>query len=295
LKRTTRTVLFFLFFLTLLSLSPQGPQAQSSQETLDQYISDLRRNPRDYALREIIINHVRAMTPAPVVSEEAERYMARGTAAVKNAKNVNDFKDAVNEFEKATLAAPWLAGAYYNLGFSQDKAGMYAEAIKSFKLYLLAAPNASDARAVKTLIYEIEYRQEKKEKESSPQAVAKRTEEKSAAFLRSLDGAVFSANLNVGCYGEYHSVEIQGNEVVFRSRVNRSTCPDQVHTRLGYEDKPWRGTIGIISLGHYSVRKENPLPWQFNEFKVSEDGRTLRIIRNGSEKQFSENPYYRER
>ncbi len=159
--RMTRTFMFFLFFLALLSLSPQVLLAQSPQETLNQYISDLQKNPNDNALREKIIRHAQTMSPAPAVPEEAERYMARGTAAVKNAKDANDFRDAVNEFEKATLAAPWLASAYYNLGIARDKAGQYADAIKSLKLYLLAAPNAPDIKAVKNLVYEIEYKQEK--------------------------------------------------------------------------------------------------------------------------------------
>jgi len=148
-------------FLILFCISVSTAHAQTPQQTLTQYLSDLQKNPNDYALREKIIKHVQTMRPAPAIPEEAERYMARGAAAVKGAKDTNDFKDAVRELEKATLAAPWLANAYYNLGFAQDKAGLYADAIKNLRLYLLAAPNAADAKKVKELIYEIEYRQEK--------------------------------------------------------------------------------------------------------------------------------------
>ena len=98
--------------------------------------------------------------------------MARGLAAVKGAQNKQDFLDAAAEFERASLAAPWLPAAYYNLGITQDKAGKYREAMQNLKLYLLAAPDASDAKAVKGLIYEIEYRQEKAAKASSPAAIA---------------------------------------------------------------------------------------------------------------------------
>jgi tetratricopeptide (TPR) repeat protein len=150
-------LLVFMLILVCMSAS----HAQTPQQTLTQYFSDLQKNPNDYALRERIIRHVQTMRPAPAIPEEAERYMARGAAAVKGAKDTNDFKDAVRELEKATLAAPWLANAYYNLGFAQDKAGLYADAIKNLRLYLLAAPNAADAKKVKELIYEIEYRQEK--------------------------------------------------------------------------------------------------------------------------------------
>jgi tetratricopeptide (TPR) repeat protein len=156
----------------LLGLSVSISQAQSPQQTLNQYISDLQKNPNDYALREKIIRHVQTMKPAPAVPREAERFMNRGAAAAKSAKDANDFKDAVAEFEKATLSAPWMANAYYNLGVAQDKAGMYSSAIRSLKLYLIAAPNAPDAKNVEKLIDEIEYRQEKAAKEPSRLAVA---------------------------------------------------------------------------------------------------------------------------
>ena len=154
----------------LLGLSVSISQAQSPQQTLNQYISDLQKNPNDYALREKIIKHVQTMKPAPAIPRDAERFMNRGAAAAKSAKDANDFKDAVVEFEKATLAAPWMANAYYNLGVAQDKAGMYSNAIRSLKLYLVAAPNAPDAKNVEKLIDEIEYRQEKAAKEPSRQA-----------------------------------------------------------------------------------------------------------------------------
>jgi len=55
-----------IFFL-LLGISVSIAQAQSPQETLNQYISDLQKNPTDYALREKIIKHVQTMKPAPAI------------------------------------------------------------------------------------------------------------------------------------------------------------------------------------------------------------------------------------
>jgi tetratricopeptide (TPR) repeat protein len=160
-----RKIFFSVLMLMLLITIISNVHAQTPQETLAQYISDLQKNPNDNAMREKIIRHVQTMSPAPAVPEETERFMARGTAATKNAKDANDFKDAVKEFEKATLSAPWLSSAYYNLGIARDKAGMYADATTSLKLYLLASPNAIDAKPVKNLIYEIEYKQEKAAKD----------------------------------------------------------------------------------------------------------------------------------
>ena len=156
--------------LMVIASFPAHAQSANPQQTLNQYIADLQKNPNDFALREKIIRHVQGMKPAPAIPRDAERFMNRGAAAAKSAKDANDFKDAVAEFEKATLAAPWMANAYYNLGVAQDKAGMYSNAIRSLKLYLVAAPNAPDAKNVEKLIDEIEYRQEKAAKEPSRQA-----------------------------------------------------------------------------------------------------------------------------
>ena len=159
-----------------------------SQQTLNQYVADLQKNPNDYALREKIIKHVQTMKPAPAIPREAERFMNRGAAAAKSAKDANDFKDAVAEFEKATLSAPWMANAYYNLGVAQDKAGMYSSAIRSLKLYLAAAPNAPDAKSVEKLIDEIEYRQERAVKETSPVAIAAKKQKEYEDWLKKIDG-----------------------------------------------------------------------------------------------------------
>jgi tetratricopeptide (TPR) repeat protein len=142
-------------------------QASNPEETLIQYIADLQQNPDDTALREKIIKLAMKLDPAPSVPEEAKRFMARGIAAIKGAKETGDFAEAVAEFQKAALAAPWLANVYNNLGIAQDKAGQYAEAIRSLRLYLLAAPAANDAEEVKSLIYEIEYLEEKAARQSS--------------------------------------------------------------------------------------------------------------------------------
>jgi tetratricopeptide (TPR) repeat protein len=187
-KRQTRRLLSAIFFLLLcVSIA----QAQTPQATLNQYVSDLQKNPNDYALREKIIKHVQAMRPAPAIPEEAKRYMARGKTAFKDAKQAADFNDAAEEFKKALLHAPWLAEGYYNLGIVQNKAGQYGAAMENLKLYVLAAPNAPDVEKVKELIYEIEYRKEKAAKESRPEAVAANKQDAYEIWIKNLDGARF--------------------------------------------------------------------------------------------------------
>lgn len=213
-------LLIFMLVFSMVSFS----YAQTPQETLNQYISDLQKNPNDNLLREKIIKHVQTMEPKPAVPEEAERFMARGSAAIKNAKDINDFKDAVKEFGKAALASPWLASVYYNLGIAQDKAGMYVDAIKSLKLYLLANPNASDAKAVKNLIYEIEYKQEKASKESSPVAIAEKKQNEYESWLKKLDGSRYKV-CNEYNLAECYYIEIRGKSVFYKDYYTSEQGP----------------------------------------------------------------------
>jgi len=102
--------------------------------------------------------------PAPVQAEippEAKKYMARGEAAVEEAKNISDYKEAAEEFKKAVNAAPRYPEAHYNLGVAQEGAGLYSEAIRSFKQYMKLAPDASDTEEVQAKIFKLEYKTEK--------------------------------------------------------------------------------------------------------------------------------------
>jgi len=150
----------FVLIIAVISTA----DAQTAQETLNQYIADLQKNPNGNALREKIIRHVQTMKSVPAIPAEAQRYMARGQAAVEDAKSKHDYSEASKEFQKAVNTAPWWADAYYNLGITHEKAEQYPESIISLKFYMLAAPNAQDLQAVNTKIFKLEYRMEKASK-----------------------------------------------------------------------------------------------------------------------------------
>jgi len=101
-----------------------------------------------------------SVTLAGAVSEEAQRYMARGMAAVEMAKTPKGYKRAVREFEQAAKLAPNWPDVYFNLGSVQAKAENYGEAMRNYKRYLELAPNAPDAAKVREEIYKLEYRAE---------------------------------------------------------------------------------------------------------------------------------------
>ncbi len=145
-----------LFSLLAPALPASATTKTAAGDAFVRDVENLKKNPADNALREKIIKSALGMKSAPAVPEEAERNMARGTAFAQKAADAAGYKRAIAEFEAASNAAPWLAIAYYDLGVVQEKAGLYQEAIKSLKFYLLASPNAKNAREVKNKIYALE-------------------------------------------------------------------------------------------------------------------------------------------
>ena len=161
--RPRRSVLFFaaLMVLAALFMGAATAQAQSAQQTLNQYVSDLQKNPNDYALREKIIRHVQTMRPMPKIPDKVIEYEGAAEYAFKNAKKESDYLDAAKEYEKVLLIAPWRAEAYYNCGVAYEKAGKFENAIASYKLYLVALPDAKDRDAVQKRIGGLKYAQAK--------------------------------------------------------------------------------------------------------------------------------------
>ncbi|MCX5705787.1 MAG: tetratricopeptide repeat protein [Candidatus Omnitrophica bacterium] len=101
-----------------------------------------------------------SVTLAETVPEEAQRYMARGSAAVEMVKTPKDYERAVREFEQAAKLAPNWPDVYFSLGSVQAKAGNYGEAMRYYKRYLELAPKAPNAAKIREEIYKFEYRVE---------------------------------------------------------------------------------------------------------------------------------------
>ena len=56
---------FLAFMLTFVLITTTHAQSANPQQTLNQYISDLQKNPNETALREKIIKLVQIIKPAP--------------------------------------------------------------------------------------------------------------------------------------------------------------------------------------------------------------------------------------
>jgi len=273
----TASLIFILIFV-LMSVA----LAQSPQQTLTQYIADLQKNPNDNILRERIIKHVQTMRPAPAIPEEARKRLDRGMAAAESAKNENDYKDAIEEFQKAVTIAPWLGIAYRNLAIVQDKAGQYPQALQNLRLFLLTSPPAADAEAAKTLMNKIEYRQEKAAKESSPQAMAAKEENKAEEYFKRIKGAKYTKHLDLGSWAETKSVDIYSNRIDLgstttrisdRREVPRNTPPVgayQVQWPCPITNKKMQGNDLVIEVGGNNC-------WGVQSYTVSDDGATVTV------------------
>jgi tetratricopeptide (TPR) repeat protein len=143
-------------------------QANQAGAALEQYIrafSDLppKFPPPDLKQRvqERIVKAAGRMNPPAPIPEEASRHFAYALAAIDEGKNTHDLSkldDAISQLEKTLQIAPWATQAYYNLGYVFEMRERYADSLRNFKLYLLAAPNAPDADAVQQKIYQLEYK-----------------------------------------------------------------------------------------------------------------------------------------
>ena len=150
-----------MLFLLLVFAPIHSLRAQSSKAQLTDLVNQLQNSPNDQELRKKIITLVSTMSTKPETPEDLDVLMGKAKAIIKDAKTPDDFKQAVDALNQASLLAPWIGDIYYNLGIMQEKANQPADAINSFNLYLLAKPHAKDRKSVKEKIGSLEYAVEK--------------------------------------------------------------------------------------------------------------------------------------
>jgi tetratricopeptide (TPR) repeat protein len=220
-----QTFSFKLFLLVCALFAVAQLVAQDSTSTtlrdqLQQLTAQLQLSPSDQGLREKIIALALTLNPRPATPDAAT--MAEGAAeyAFKNAKGNSDYSKAAKQYEKALLLAPWLAADYFNCGVAHEKAGENKEAIRSFNLYLLAAPNADDAFAVKKRIGGLQYATQEAEEQNSAAADAAKAEQaarlQAEAVYQGLDGGVWTFKQVIAGLIRIHTrstLEVHGHEI----------------------------------------------------------------------------------
>lgn len=273
------------------TLSRQVEEAGNYREALNYYVSALQKTPegssKDSELREKIIKLSQKIQPPPALTEDAKRHMARGQGAIKAAKSQEDWADAVKEYEKAVYFAPWYADAYYNLGVARDKAGQFDGAIWALKMYLLVKPYAEDAEQVKNLMYEIEYRQEKTQKEAKHKVEDKAKAETSP---ESLSGKWKGSYLSLSTV-LYNRPNISSDWIKTNNYTEVSVIGNNFEAIMMVRDKPWYRFKGIIygnkisgtfyDVSGYVEQSCGSNPSSPLEGEISQDRNTILLIVRG--------------
>lgn len=145
-----------------------GPERQGDAATAKgngaqafaRYLEAYRLAEEDNSARNRLLGKLfelaRLMHPSPAIPPEARNHADRAESLLRLAKDESGYGKAAQHFELALQSAPWWAEVYYNLGLTREKAGDLAGAARALNLYLKAAPDASEAAAVRKKVVDLE-------------------------------------------------------------------------------------------------------------------------------------------
>ncbi|MCX5915975.1 MAG: hypothetical protein NTX30_04715 [Deltaproteobacteria bacterium] len=107
---------------------------------------------------EKIISLYQKLNPPPPLPEEALKYAAFASFAIKEAKDNKGYEKALSEYISAIRLAPWWSDLYLNTALLFEQLGDHQSAYAFLKIYFIAAPNAPDREQLKTKLYELEFK-----------------------------------------------------------------------------------------------------------------------------------------
>lgn len=142
---------------TVALLQAQIGKRLNRQDVLKTYLEQFKGHSGNDEVRQSIIDLTLKMRPAPAIPAEAEAAAGRGTYIFKNAKSEDEVINAAKEYLAALEVAPWVANYYFNLCTVLEKTPYTQQALHACKLYLVAAPDATDAGAVRQRIAGLQY------------------------------------------------------------------------------------------------------------------------------------------
>ena len=266
-----KRIVVLLFALVYLSVGVQA-QFSNPQQTLQQYVADLQKNPNDTALREKIIKL--ALEVKPAVPEEARRHYVMAKTLFEAAKKPEDFGDSIAEFKAALLIAPWWPEANRNLGLALEAAQRFDEAITYVKLYMTTNPGEENTRAAQDEIYKIEAKKRlagKTARESSPEVPVAKGQSDYDAWLKDLDSARFVAQRTIweGLFDE--EIRIHGTTVIYRQRCLR--IPPEAANPQDFMRGQWLELGDGKITGRAATIMSHGHP--YFSITISEDGKSL--------------------
>ena len=173
-------------FLLLVFCSPLAQARQGSRyDELKQLTAKLQQTPNDDALRTQIIKLAAGLDMLPAAPPEMDELSGQAKFILGHAASLSDFANAADAYVKASLVAPWVADNYLNAAVSFEKANRYADALRFYQFYLLAAPDAPDAKSAREHIGGLKYAIQKDANDRAAADAAVRQKEQA---IRNLNG-----------------------------------------------------------------------------------------------------------
>jgi hypothetical protein len=174
-----------LFVLAIIFCRPAGAQQSSSFDELKTETIQLQQNPADDGLRTKIIQLAAGLDMKPATPPDMDELIGKAKFILSQANSDADYAAAGDAFVQASLLAPWVPENYSNAGVAYEKAKRYSDAIRFFQFYLLAAPNAPDAKAAREHIGGLQYAIQKA---ASDRAAAEAAAQQKQEAIRDLNG-----------------------------------------------------------------------------------------------------------
>ena len=156
-----RKVLFSLYSGSIKQRALLARKEGKYTAALQDYLSLLsmipHRSGREFKdIFQHVIASARQVRPLPPTPESYRREMIVGLADVRKARTRVDYLRALQHFKRASVMVPWAPQPYEAMGHIQESLKDYGAALRSFRLYLLANPKGSDARALQDHVYILE-------------------------------------------------------------------------------------------------------------------------------------------
>ncbi|MDX2276673.1 MAG: hypothetical protein NW206_14575 [Hyphomonadaceae bacterium] len=142
---------------TEANLSCQNSTARYRREVVRQFVTIWTVLARANALQSPDEATVRdELQSAPAITPDVQEGLRRTQVQVELAIRENRTLDAADLYTAALNAAPRWADGQFNQALLLGDLEFYPSAIRRMRMYLVLAPNASDARAARDRIYEWE-------------------------------------------------------------------------------------------------------------------------------------------
>lgn len=167
-----------------LFTAPKALPAATARQAFDKAVSNFQASPDDTLLRRKVLTLARGLKDLPDDPDEVLVLKGKAAYIMKSANSPMDFKPAVEAYDKAILLAPWDGNLYYNLGVVQEKSGLASEAANSFKLYLLAFPDAEDRDKVLARLGKLDVEKDKEVQQQQKAVVNHELASANAADLK---------------------------------------------------------------------------------------------------------------